>query len=90
LAEEPEPLWLAALLFRVPEAFGRYIERERERERALLGTTVHNGGLHWHTPFVTVTFVAPLGGHGWSRLIKIQTDRRENNNFESSGFSREL
>jgi hypothetical protein len=35
LAEEPEPLWLAALLLRVPEAFGRYI-RERERERALL------------------------------------------------------
>ena len=44
MADELEPLWLTALLLRVPEAFGCYIslhsgrsarERERERERGL-------------------------------------------------------
>jgi hypothetical protein len=31
LTEEPEPLWLAALLLRVPEAFGRYISLHSAR-----------------------------------------------------------
>lgn len=31
LSEEPEPLWLAALLLRVPEAFGRYISLHSAR-----------------------------------------------------------
>jgi len=31
LAEEPEPLWLATLLLRVPEAFGRYISLNSAR-----------------------------------------------------------
>jgi hypothetical protein len=30
-AEEPEPLWLAALLLGVPEAFGRYISLHSAR-----------------------------------------------------------
>ena len=31
MAEEPEPLWVAALLLRVPEAFGRYISLHSAR-----------------------------------------------------------
>ena len=36
LAEELEPLWLAALLFRVPEAFGCYISLQSTRSACRL------------------------------------------------------